>query len=936
MNVKNLSFFDNNGYNLNFEWNDNLKIWEGNIYFPKVSVGLYANTNIYIMEKITDTGSDSESVENYYFPQKDDSNSSITFSWDILNKFVDEFFLFDFDIDYYSTNNFETSALEYTPNNGPELETLIVKRFEEYEVELDESFSKKALPLHIAFSSPEKYDATTFKRSLDMNYNGKKIAKITFFAETIEEDERLKVLNKNMGYNIKPKDTIIFKESDIKECYPNYELLNQKRKELMIEGHNIYPYIGSYKAIINVIKYFGYENLNIIEYWRNVDSTSENFGMIFPTSKYKLTNKETLNVSGNIIPLPNKNYRKLNNISLVYTINHIIDEYDELELPLVKEDFSFTMEEVMIKLFELRRKLNDEFMPASSRIVDIIGEGNYFGLEDVINNTILPPEEGYKQEKKGVHHPSIKIFPSEEIFTPHEKYILNSDSDSNSDSESIYYSYEENAPKDFKFPTCISYISENRRFIEYLTEKENESDFPDDNYYKISLNSTIQNANNVTINDTGDSENYDYPSSYTDNNSMKPYLVEDYLDFYKNVNEGYIEDTKFEPNYHNEEIDIKPSAKVILENTSFETVTFDKVLDTFENIDENMTFGNIDVNYYGFNEIFWTVSFSEDQVDEDLKNISIDKTYEKREFYQSNGGDVNTYNKIFVELPYSGYYDVTMTLSSQEKTIEYVFKKSIKIEQYNLDIRGFYYDARELPEDLKYDIDSYGISVGDIDETNEINEYKEFILRRLKDMTNSARNERIEDSDFDFDKNQSIPRYGIDSDSEEYVINESPFDTYYINTNWYLIDNFNFDIFTLEPELNLYNARYIKNGVDVKPYTWFLLGFDESNITSIKNPKWTLVNMTTKENVEHEGRYFTFLLKTEGDYRIDLELEDTNGNKYNVSRTIIIVDKTANHKLYTLFKNDYDAYMEYKNEINRKLYDEFSMLNKAIDENEES
>ena len=36
MNVKNLVFFDNSGYNLNFEWNNSLKLWEGNIYFPKV------------------------------------------------------------------------------------------------------------------------------------------------------------------------------------------------------------------------------------------------------------------------------------------------------------------------------------------------------------------------------------------------------------------------------------------------------------------------------------------------------------------------------------------------------------------------------------------------------------------------------------------------------------------------------------------------------------------------------------------------------------------------------------------------------------------------------------------------------------------------------------------------------------------------------------
>ena len=178
MNVKNLVFFDNGGYNLNFEWNESLKLWEGNIYFPKVSVGLYANTNIYIMEKFTE-GSGSDIEENYYFPQKDDSNNTLTFTWDILNTFVDEFFMFTFDTEYYAMHDYETSALEYTPNAGPELETLIVKTFEKYEVELDDTFSTKALPLHIAFSSPAKFDATTFKRTLDISYGSNRIAKIT-------------------------------------------------------------------------------------------------------------------------------------------------------------------------------------------------------------------------------------------------------------------------------------------------------------------------------------------------------------------------------------------------------------------------------------------------------------------------------------------------------------------------------------------------------------------------------------------------------------------------------------------------------------------------------------------------------------------------------------------------------------------------------------
>ena len=130
---------------------------------------------------------------SYVFPQGT-GDDKIVFKWDIANKFVDEFFMFNFDEDY----EYETSALIYTPNNGPDVEKLIINRFDIYEVPLDSTPSTKPLPVHIAFSSPDKYNATTFKRTLDIFYNTRKFAEITFFAETVEEDERLKTLNSVM------------------------------------------------------------------------------------------------------------------------------------------------------------------------------------------------------------------------------------------------------------------------------------------------------------------------------------------------------------------------------------------------------------------------------------------------------------------------------------------------------------------------------------------------------------------------------------------------------------------------------------------------------------------------------------------------------------------------------------------------------------------
>ena len=398
--VKNLEFFDKDGYNLNLIWNEQKQIWEGNIFFPRVSVGLYENTTIYIMEYAgqngnSDSDSDSDYTNDVYSYPMGEGN--IVFQWDLANSFVDEFFMFNFDEDYELK---DTSSLYHTPYDGPLCNPLIINRFDKYLVPLLGSAQNiekdDLLEVHVAFMANEESAETTYKRTLVISYeNGYityNVARITFFAETIEEDERLKIWNENLGYNLTPEDSIIFKQSDMHEYMPNYELLNEKRKELMLEGHNIYPFIGGYKAILNAIKFFGYDNLNIVEYWRNINEYDDEYGKIHRTYVYSLKNKKTLSTKRKPISLNTKDFQKLNTISLVYNVNHpeMVDgkKYDEYGLPNVIEDFDkskrddflLTIEESLIKLFALKKKLNDEFMPGSTKITDVIGEGNYFGI----------------------------------------------------------------------------------------------------------------------------------------------------------------------------------------------------------------------------------------------------------------------------------------------------------------------------------------------------------------------------------------------------------------------------------------------------------------------------------------------------------------------------------------------------------------------------
>ena len=910
MEINKLHFFDNNGYNLNFDWNSN-GYWEGSIYLPKVSVGLYANTTLYVLEEKDRASSDSFS-QNYTFPT---GPGKLVFNWDRLNKFVDEFFMFNFDETYILK---ETSALVYTPNDGPDCNTLIVNRFDEYEIPLDNTPSSKALPIHIAFMANEKYDATTYNRTLVMSYDGSTVARIKFYAETVEEDERLKIWNSNLGYNITPEDTMIFYKSDIKEYRPDYQLLNEKRKELMMEGSNIYPFIGSYKAIINAIKFFGYENLNIIEYWRNVNPDDENFGKIYHSSKYSLNHRETLRIGARNIVLPNKDYKKMNALALVYSINKPTGTVDDWELPYVKEQFTYTIEEALIKLFALRKKLDKEFMPGTSRIIDIIGEANYFGIQSLLK---ISDEQHVEV--------TTKSLPIEFDVTP-GKYV---------------------------------HITDNEYFTRYINLRYNQTTTEEAQINNLLL-SDIGQLNLSEISD----EKYSYNQepkitiSGLNNNQRCDY----YKNYYKEVFEDYTvykaiqnnddymflnDDYKYYSPFSN-----RFSAKVVLTNTTFNSTTFEdcdlKFGCTYSTLDNNtlkpndgvydkLTFGNID-DYFKPKRLAWYITWSKDQHDEDLRNIGKDKVYTKPEWtgdpnldpmkHLSIGADgrssIDELNQYFVELPYVGYYDVTLEIftntptgndikiqtnpedgkrywydgntkkievESQSKTMT----KFIKVEPYQIELIGYYYDVRELPDDIKYDNPEDSVMFN-------------FIQDNIRNMTGWAVSERTSQTNpTDF----SMPTYTVDGQ----IINTGPYFNNNMQNEWYLADNLTYEIGKLLP-LAKY-TRYIRSGVDVKPYTWFLLGYEFSRIAGKVNPQWTIINNTTGESKPYIGRYLTMLLKKEGNYTVKLKLEDKNGNIYETTRNIIVVSKSANYHIYQTFKREYDTMVEQEmlrelNEVN--------------------
>ena len=933
--VKNLEFFDKDGYNLNLNWNEKKQIWEGNIFFPRVSVGLYENTTIYVVEYKDNTG-------EYTYPTGD---GSIIFQWDIANTFVDEFFMFNFDENYEIT---DTSALIYTPYDGPLCETLIINRFDKYSVQLnlndgsddgsDDGSEEELLEIHVAFKANEKSAATTYKRTLVMSYENKEIARITFFAETIEEDERLKIWNENLGYNLKPEDTLLFKHSDIHECLPNYEILNEKRKELMLEGSNIYPYIGGYKAIINMIKFFGYDNLNIVEYWKNINEYNIDFGKLYRTYIYNINNRKTLSYNRKPISLNTKDFQKLNNISLAYNINHSDNTYDEYGLPNVTEDFDkdksddfiLTIEEALVKLFALKTKLNNEFMPGSTKITDIIGEGNYFGLNLIGNNPQISTINYI--ESKG--YIDFSVFPDKycyitenndflEFYKDEIKSNENSDSDSDNividdiDNEQLCKYYEDyyNITYDNKFGDAQNYGLREQPKPENI--KENESF---EIYAKVILKGTFnENIDGASIIEwkithtenkgepiirTGDVKKYG--SVFVQLPYLGNYDVEMTVwDVYNHCCKKYIKDAIIVKPYN---IEIKG---FYLDNRPLP-----------DNLKYDLTIPQTNVNNYEY--YFW------------LKNNGNNRTNgivtrNMDPLISDILCECDSKNPFTINIKFALIDEDTIKEIDKNKLI-YIKKIKNNISNGRDTLNISWIDS----SDKKYGIDEY-IYFGKITNDDIFGEnntrveewYNDDLYNVIKENFNNMYNEAIKERTQNHPKDNNIsmvyegckgPYYKHDVDIIKYRIDRKYKE--YDHLNEEIIDE-------LSPGDNYKYVRYINSVVDIKPLTWVLLGFDFTKITgrliNKEYPKWTLtkIELEPNENLQnyktittYNGLYFTYLFEDEGVYNITLEIQDKNYNNYVLTKSIVIVDKDANYEMYHTLKDEYDKYLEAKNERN--------------------
>jgi len=174
-------------------------------------------------------------------------------------------------------------------------------------------------------------------------------------------------------------------ESDINEHGIDYTLLNRKRKEMLLQYTEIYNYIGSYKSIINAINFFGWNDLQLNEYYKNVNPNSPLYQKlqkvlipdIFDNTVEGWT--KTDYVSGKY----NTGFWKKTNL---FNLTYKITDEDGNNILL------YSLDEVQTKLNKLKKWLKRNILPLSSNLIDITGvaevQNNNYQNYDVSNQVI--------------------------------------------------------------------------------------------------------------------------------------------------------------------------------------------------------------------------------------------------------------------------------------------------------------------------------------------------------------------------------------------------------------------------------------------------------------------------------------------------------------------------------------------------------------------
>ena len=337
-------------------------------------------------------------------------------------------------------------------------------------------------------------------------------------AEAEGEDERYRTFFENFGIPDPKEYNNIFSNTDINDDLPDYVSINKNSKKLYLAYSEIFPYIGSYKALINAIRYLGYDDVFFKEWYKEIgNSTFDDSGYTTYEISYGNTSKK--NTIENLTVEERIHLRKMNWISMIYRINEELDEPENMYgFPTSITNVKNFNTERLAKLISLKNWIDKYATGVNCRVIDISGEGLVFERYNINKFGSYQRVIEYNNEKaispvpvntacsliNGSANIDVDIYTNDQLFTIEE--------------------LQDTTFKDY----CDGYFDENKTFVE--CEGTSIDDNQDYRYFgkTFELN---DNMNTFQLRLKGEHDTYRFGSDFIESNSMSLIVEDDNIIF---------------------------------------------------------------------------------------------------------------------------------------------------------------------------------------------------------------------------------------------------------------------------------------------------------------------------------------------------------------------------------------------------------------------
>jgi hypothetical protein len=847
---------------------------------------------------------------------------------DITNGVLDRnFFIEKYGFDNGISDAFEDPTFEiyYTENEDGSFTPQIIQNLPNYKLRrilVENDINHDPIKLNFAITSDVE---GSFNRTLELffvkrNYrdpddlnsyieNTYKIAEINLYGETVGEDERLPKILENFGRKIEKADFYIFKESDIDDDFEDNIFINNKYKELLLVGDEIFPYLGSYKAFRNALKWLGYQDLNIKEYFYNIKlsdlaNNKARFQYVDIPKEIEVPKniRNTVDwqtwVYGDLIENPN--FIKTSRLGLSYSINKFTGQWDEFGYPIMEDNYEYSIDEFMIKLYGLKKILEKYFLPHHVKIIDIAAEGVYFikykvltwdDFDKMINlepdtsvNFECSPEYSYLSDLKKLIFIYKRLFHQFEEVSITNK--LNNLKDINLNflrNEVLSISNNKEIRGEYKLffgegePCCnASYPDGNSYYIDELTGYFYEStSYKNGNQYcnKIYANKDcywnfVEDLNLTTVQIFGDSNLvpiYKILKSYPTEQQLKQAFLDQILKFTKEYSDKNIYNLIDLNNIKGSAINLKLLPRDLVWADLRFNFDFIKYIDNFSNNDGSKVFslgGMLDYNGYGLR---WTIVNSDDPSN----------------FKFTIEGNISKLKDYVIFVPKIGKYDImcevvdltnTRRIKRKRKCFEVKnrvydfyalgskqYKKYNSFDSVNSnilfnDVEGNLNNYSLIKENQEFDIFKTNLIWNKLNYSYYLNQnaLKDYVkYSKIIDIDRQNNIVTLQDNDFYNNYNQY---------KDQYVENTLVFEKSYLDNNFYKLESFTNQQLVINEKIPIEkNSRFLLTQI---------LQFDSSNffikddVIIVRSKYYTFFQQNDFVDLKYKDKYYTYKIQS--------------------------------------------------------------------------